>query len=182
MAVESTRTPISSLPSVHLPDLTGATIDLDALASGRPTVVVFACNHCPYVRSVEQALGGIAAHNPDVTWVAICSNDADAYPDDDVAGLREQVARAGWDFPYLVDADQSIARAFGAVCTPDFFVFDATGQLVYRGAMDDARPKQPQPVDGAHLDAALSAARQGRSFTGGKPAMGCGIKWRDLTE
>jgi len=181
MAVESASTPISALPSASLPDLTGTTIDLQTLASGRPTVVVFACNHCPYVRSVEDALGGMAALNPDVTWVVICSNDADAYPDDDLPGLREQAARAGWDFPYLVDADQSVARAFGAVCTPDFFVFDAHGQLVYRGAMDDARPRQPQPVDGAHLKAALAAARQGQPFVGGKPAMGCGIKWRDGT-
>lgn len=179
MAIESADTPIASLPSVQLPDLTGTQIDLDELSGDRPTVVVFACNHCPYVRSIESALGQIAAQNPDAAWVAICSNDATTYPDDDIPGLREQVARANWSFPYLVDADQRIARTFGAVCTPDFFVFDTHGHLTYRGAMDDARPRQPQPVDGAHLEAALAAAWQNQPFVGGKPAMGCGIKWRE---
>ena len=178
MAVESAGAEITQLPTVVLPDLDGASVDVTQLAEGRATVIVFACNHCPYVQSIESSLGAIAQQNPDVTWIAICSNDAETYPDDDVPGLKEQTQRAHWDFPYLVDADQHIARAFGAVCTPDFFVFDASGNLVYRGAMDDARPRQPQPVDGAHLLASLDAARSGIPFTGGKPAMGCGIKWR----
>lgn len=179
MAIESAETPITSLPNVQLPDLMGTPIDVNALSVDRPTVIVFACNHCPYVRSIESALGQIAEQHPNVSWIAICSNDAKTYPDDDVPGLREQVARAKWSFPYLVDADQHIARAFGAVCTPDFFVFDTGGHLTYRGAMDDARPRQPQPVDGAHLEAALAAAWENRPFAGGKPAMGCGIKWND---
>lgn len=179
MPVESEGAEITALPSVVLPDLTGAPVDVAALTADRPTVVVFACNHCPYVQSVESELGRIARDNDDVTWIAVCSNDADAYPDDDIPGLSAQAERAGWTFPYLVDADQSVARAFGAVCTPDFFVFDGSGSLVYRGAMDDARPRQPQPVDGAHLLAALDAAREGATYQAGKPAMGCGIKWRD---
>lgn len=179
MAVESAGAPIDRLPNAVLPDLDGREVDVTAFVSGRPSVVVFACNHCPYVQSIESRLGEMATEHPEVAWLAICSNDVEAYPDDDIPGLRAQVDRAGWTFPYLVDTDQQVAKSFKAVCTPDFFVFDADGRLVYRGAMDDARPRQPQPVDGAHLLAALEAAREGRTFDGGKPAMGCGIKWRD---
>lgn len=177
MAVESTTPEITSLPSVVLPDLNGSTVDVNVLAEGKPTVVVFVCNHCPYVQSIEDVLGEISAQRNDVTWIGICSNDATEYPDDDVPGLQEQAQRAGWTFPYLVDADQSVAKAFGAVCTPDFFVFAPDGTLVYRGAMDDARPRQPQPVDAVHLLSALDSAKAGKPFEGGKPAMGCGIKW-----
>ena len=179
MPIESADTNTTALPDVTLPNLEGASVSVWTLANGHPTVVVFACNHCPYVQSIESELGAMAALNDDVVWIAICSNDARAYPDDDIPGLRQQVERASWKFPYLVDADQQAARTFGAVCTPDFFVFDGSGSLVYRGAMDDARPRQPQPVDGAHLLAALECARSGRTFDGGKPAMGCGIKWKD---
>ncbi|HEV8024542.1 MAG TPA: thioredoxin family protein [Candidatus Nanopelagicales bacterium] len=178
MPIESQGAQITALPHFELPDLSGALIQVDPTRLDRPTVIVFACNHCPYVRSIETVLGQIAAANDDVAWIAICSNDIQAYPDDDVPGLRDQVQRAGWTFTYLVDTDQEVARAFFAVCTPDFFVFDATGALTYRGAMDDARPRQPQPVDGAHLIDALEAARNGHSFSGGKPSMGCGIKWK----
>jgi len=163
---------------VTLPDLDGVQIPIRSYANGRPTVVVFACNHCPYVQSIEQTLGDLARQHADVAWIAICSNDVTTHPEDDVPGLREQAQRAGWTFPYLVDAEQAVAREFGAVCTPDFFVFAADGSLVYRGAMDDARPRQPQPVDGAHLLAALAAASAGQMYTLGKPSMGCSIKWK----
>lgn len=178
MPIESAGTQIASLPDVTLPNLDGTPVSARTIAHGRPTVVVFACNHCPYVQSIESELGAMAAGNDDVVWIAICSNDTTAYPDDDIPGLRAQVDRASWNFPYLVDAEQEAARTFGAVCTPDFFVFDASGSLVYRGAMDDARPRQPQPVDGAHLRAAVECARSGSTYDGGKPAMGCGIKWK----
>jgi len=177
MPIESSDSRITRLPTVRLPDLHGALVDVNAMASDRPTVVAFVCNHCPYVQSIEQVLGHIASSNPDATWIAVCSNDTAAYPDDDVPGLIAQTQRAHWQFPYLVDADQQIARTFGAVCTPDFFVFDRTGNLVYRGAMDDARPRGPVPVDGEHLRSALDAARENRPYSGGKPSLGCGIKW-----
>lgn len=179
MPVESQSTDLAHLPDVALPDLDGTLVSLHDLSRERPLVVVFACNHCPYVQSIESELGVISGADERVAFVAICSNDVDAYPEDDVPGLHEQAARAGWSFPYLVDRSQTVARMFGAVCTPDFFVFDASGALVYRGAMDDARPRQPQPVDGAHLTAAIDAACSGHAFTGGKPAMGCGIKWKE---
>ncbi len=179
MAVESEVTQIERLPDVTLPDLDGNEVSLREACHGRSSVVVFACNHCPYVQSIEGEFGAITRSRPDVAWIAICSNDTQAYPDDDVPGLRDQAERSGWGFPYLVDSRQNVARTFGAVCTPDFFVFDADGALVYRGAMDDARPRQPQPVDGAHLMAALDAAERREAYAGGKPAMGCGIKWRE---
>lgn len=178
MPIESAGTTLSTLPDVSLPDLDGQPVSIREYANGRPCVVVFACNHCPYVQSIESKLGSIAHSRDDVAWLAICSNDTTTHPDDDVPGLRDQSRRAGWNFPYLVDESQDLARSFGAVCTPDFFVFDGLGNLVYRGAMDDARPRQPQPVDGAHLLGALEAAAGGRSYEAGKPSMGCGIKWK----
>jgi peroxiredoxin len=178
VAIESSDTAISALPDVTLPDVTGTLVPLREHARGRSCVVVFACNHCPYVQSIESALGSIARERNDIAWVAICSNDTTTHPDDDIPGLRDQVARAGWNFPYLVDETQEVAQTFGAVCTPDFFVFDEAGALVYRGAMDDARPRQPQPVDGRHLRGALAAAASRQPYLDGKPSMGCGIKWR----
>lgn len=178
MPIESETTNITAIPDVSLPDLDGQLVSLREYAIDRPLVVVFACNHCPYVQSIESVLGDVARDQTDVAWLAICSNDISAYPDDDIPGLRQQIQRARWPFPYLVDTSQDVARTFGAVCTPDFFVFDSAGALIYRGAMDDARPKQPQPVDAAHLLAALAAARRGEPFLGGKPALGCGLKWK----
>lgn len=178
MAIESANTTLRTLPDVSLPDLDGQLVSIREYANGRPCVVVFSCNHCPYVQSIEAELGSIARKRDDVSWLAICSNDTTSHPDDDVPGLRDQSVRAGWNFPYLVDESQDVARLFGAVCTPDFFVFDGQRNLVYRGAMDDARPRQPQPVDGAHLLGALEAATTGQDYLAGKPSMGCGIKWR----
>jgi len=180
VAIESNGTKLLELPDVRLPDLNGSIVSLRSHAANRPTVVVFSCNHCPYVQSIESRLGDIARQFDDVAWFAICSNDIASHPDDDVPGLRLQATRAHWTFPYLIDESQEVAQAFGAVCTPDFFVFDAARQLVYRGAMDDARPRQPQPVDGIHLLGALEAATEARTYIGGKPAMGCGIKWKEV--
>lgn len=178
MAIESDDTTVHRLPDIRLPDLDGTRVSLHAYAKGRPCVVVFACNHCPYVQSIESTLGALAQQRDDVAWIAICSNDVTTHPDDDIPGLRLQAARASWTFPYLIDESQDAARAFGAVCTPDFFVFDDSGRLVYRGAMDDARPRQPQAVDGKHLLGALTAASVHQPYEVGKPSMGCGIKWK----
>ena len=178
MPIESASTTLSTLPAFSLPDLDGQPVSILDYANGRTCVIVFACNHCPYVQSIESELGSIAESHDDVAWVAICSNDITSHPDDDVPGLRDQIRRAGWNFPYLVDEGQDVARLFGAVCTPDFFVFDGQRNLVYLGAMDDARPRQPQPVDGAHLLGALESAAEGQHYRAGKPSMGCGIEWK----
>jgi peroxiredoxin len=179
MAVSSSTTDLTTLPDVTLPDIDGVEVTLSEYAAGRPLVVVFACNHCPYVKWVETGLADFAADRTDAAVVAICSNDVASHPEDDVAGLRDQAGRAGWAFPYLVDESQDVARTFGAVCTPDFFVFDGQGRVVYRGAMDDARPNSPEPVYARHLRAALDAAATGAAVPDlGRPAMGCSIKWR----
>lgn len=172
MAVESTVTQIAVRPDGRVADLAGHEHQLDDLVGERACVIAFVCNHCPYVRWVENELGDIARAFPEVAVIAITSNDVEAYPDDDVPGMREQITRANWSFPYVIDRDQSVARAFDAVCTPDFFVFSADGALMYRGAMDDSRPSQEAPVTGAYLRAALSGVP-----VAGRPSLGCGIKW-----
>lgn len=110
----------------------------------------FLCNHCPYVRHIEHKLGEVLADLPALAVVVICSNDARAYPQDAPPGLLEQANRAEWTFPYLVDESQVVARAFGAACTPDFFLYDASRRLAYRGAFDESTPGDQQPVNG-HL-------------------------------
>ena len=140
MAVTSTMVPLgSALPAFDLPDLTGATVSSETLA-GRPVLVAFVCNHCPYVKHVETTFATVVHAHPGLAVVAVCTNDAESYPDDAPARLAEQARRAGWDFPYLVDEAQDLGRAFGAACTPDFFLFDADHRLAYRGAMDASTP------------------------------------------
>lgn len=168
------------LPDMTLADVGGVVHGLHELAAGRPTLVAFVCNHCPYVKHVELELGRIAA---DVTArgmavVAVMSNDLDEYPEDGPDGMREQMQRAGWDFPYLLDEGQRLALELGAACTPDLFLFDAAGLLVHRGAFDGSTPKNGQPLDGAALRAATDAVLAGTPIPDGlPPSLGCGIKW-----
>lgn len=170
----------SPLPNLALPDLNGDEISLVELRGDGVLAVVFACNHCPYVRHLEHGIGGLAAElrNDDVAFVAICANDVAEYPTDGVAGLREQALRAGWDFPYLVDRDQDAALAFHAACTPDFFVFARDGRLAYRGAMDASSPGNEQPVTGDLLREAIILTLANQSVPAPhRLAMGCNIKW-----
>lgn len=163
------------MPEVTLPDLDGKEVTL----GNESLLVVFSANHCPYVRWVEREIAAIAAENPDLRVVAICSNDAVEYPEDGVPGLRDQAARAGWTFPYLIDASQQVARAFGAVCTPDFFLFGADGRLAYRGALDTSSPKNGNPLTGDLLRDAIRLTQAGEPVPPPhRPALGCGIKWR----
>lgn len=178
MAVSSPATSLGTpLPPTVLPDLDGNMVDL--AAEPGPLLVVFACNHCPYVKHVEQSLGALMREFPQVRAHAIAPNDVAAYPEDDIPHLREQVARADWPFGYLVDADQAAARAFGAVCTPDFFLYDEQLRLFYRGAFDASTPGNGQPLTGEDLRAALAAVTSGGAApTPQRPAMGCSIKWK----
>jgi peroxiredoxin len=179
-SVESTMVPLGTpLPSFALPGLDGATVS-SADFTGRPVLVAFLCNHCPYVRHVEAGFGELVAETRGLAVVGICSNDPGAYPDDDVPGLRDQAARAGWTFPYLVDQTQAVGREFGAACTPDFFLYNADGRLAYRGAMDGARPGNGVPVTGELLRDAIAKVRAGEAVPEPhRPSMGCSIKWRD---
>jgi peroxiredoxin len=179
MALTSSMAPLGTpLPDITLPDLDGAPVDVAKFAAGRPLVIAFTCNHCPYVQHIETELGHFAQDHPGVAVVAVCSNDPSTHPDDDIPGLRDQVRRAEWTFPYLVDADQRVAHALGAVCTPDFFCFDPNGALAYRGAFDDARPGEPTQVTGSDLRSAMAHLIAGDPVPEPhRPSLGCGIKW-----
>jgi peroxiredoxin len=180
MAVSSLMVPIGTpAPDFALPDLTGATVRLDDLASAPALLVAFLCNHCPYVRHLEADLGELVAGYPDLAVVGVCTNDADAYPDDQPERLDEQAARAGWTFPYLIDDDQRVGREYQAACTPDFFLYDADRRLAYRGAFDESTPGNGKPVTGALLRAAIDRVVAGKPVPEPHlPSMGCSIKWR----
>lgn len=180
MALESTMVPLGSeLPHAILPDVDGQHLDLRAYATGSPLLVIFAANHCPYVRHVERLVGETAKATDGLRTVAINSNDAVQYPDDGLDGMREQVTRAGWVFPYLIDESQEVARAFQAACTPDFFLYDGDARLVYRGAFDTSTPKNGEPLDGHLLRTAITAVLAGNTVPEPhRPSMGCGIKWK----
>lgn len=179
MAVNSTMVPIgTALPSFELPDLAGSTVRSADLA-GEPLLVAFVCNHCPYVKHVEVVLGEVVAKHPDVRVVAVCTNDAGAYPEDSPEHLAEQAQRAGWTFPYLVDESQEVGLAFNAACTPDFFLYAADGTLAFRGAMDGSTPGNGVPVTGGLLDDAMTRVTNGEAVPEPhRPSMGCSIKWR----
>jgi peroxiredoxin len=180
VAVESTMVPLGSpVPDFSLPDLSGQVVTTGSFA-GRPLLVAFTCNHCPYVQHVERVFGEVVRRHPDLAVVAVCTNDADAYPEDAPAGLAEQADRADWGFPYLVDASQDVGRTFGAACTPDFFLYDGDGRLAYRGAMDESTPGNGKPVTGALLDDAITRVLAGEQVPEPhRPSLGCSIKWRE---
>jgi peroxiredoxin len=180
MAVTSQMVALGTpAPDFALPDLDGRTVRRDDLAAAPALLVAFLCNHCPYVKHIEAALGPVLARHPGLATVGVCTNDAAGYPDDRPERLADQVRRAGWTFPYLVDAGQEVGRAYQAACTPDFFLYDAARRLAYRGAFDDSTPGNRRPVTGALLDAAIAAVLAGRPVPEPhQPAMGCSIKWR----
>jgi peroxiredoxin len=181
MAVTSTMVPLGTVaPPLSLPDPDGQVVSLDD-HTGVPVLVVFACNHCPYVVHVADALGRTAAtlHDLGVVTLAVMSNDWSTHPADAPAHMGAFAVEHGWGFPYLVDEDQAVAAAYGAACTPDFFLFDAEHRLAYRGQMDGARPSNDAPNDGADLLAAARAVIDGTTVSNDqRPSMGCSIKWR----
>jgi peroxiredoxin len=186
VAVNSTMLPLGTpAPDFELPDAGGRVWALHDFDEAPVLVVAFVCNHCPFVRHIGHRLGQLAAEwtAAGAAVVAINSNDTDAYPDDAPPRMVETAAEWGWSFPYLVDADQSVATAYRAACTPDFYVFDAGRRLVYRGQFDDARPSNDVPVTGADLDAAVRAALAGEEPPAEQhPSIGCNIKWRPGNE
>jgi thiol-disulfide isomerase/thioredoxin len=159
----------------------GQLVSLDDFPDARAYLVLFICNHCPYVKHVAELLAamGKAYQTRGVAVLAINSNDVANYPDDSPEKMAEESGRWGWTFPYLFDEDQSAAKAYAAACTPDAYVFDAQRKLVYRGQIDDSRPHSGMPATGDDLRAALDAALVGRPLSGQqKPSMGCNIKWK----
>jgi peroxiredoxin len=180
--------PGARLPEFELPDATGKrTYRLTDLLQGRSAlVVVFACNHCPYVRHLAAHLGEMAADyaSRNVGFVAINANDAGSYPEDAPEKMDRFAREHGWEFPYLRDESQEVAKAYFAACTPDFFVCDGRGELTYAGRYDGSRPGNGSPVTGSELRAAIEATLRGgrpdprRS----RPSTGCNIKWKKGAE
>jgi peroxiredoxin len=185
MALNSLMVPLGTpAPDFTLRSLDGPKVSLADL-DGTALLVMFLCNHCPYVRHVESTLGPLVAEYADrgLSAVGITSNDTDLYPDDGPEGTAAQAARAGFTFPYLLDADQSAAAAYHAACTPDFFLYDADRRLAYRGAFDGSRPRSDEPVTGALLRAAIEHVLAGEPVPEPHvPSMGCGLKWRPGNE
>jgi peroxiredoxin len=181
MAVESTAAePGSSCPDFQLPGVDGKSHRRDDFSAAPVLVVMFICNHCPYVKAVEDRLIALNKEygGRGVQFVGVCSNDAVSYPDDGFDKLRERWQEKGYGFPYLHDESQAVARAFGAVCTPDIFVFDRQRQLAYRGRIDDSW-KDPGKVTRRELASALDALLAGgRPAPEQRPTLGCSIKWK----
>jgi peroxiredoxin len=172
-------------PDFTLPDtVTGDTVSLADIGE-RALLVMFICNHCPYVVHVREGLLAMARDyvDADVAFVAVSSNDAERYPDDAPEKLAEIAAEFGYPFPYLYDETQAVAAAYTAICTPDFFLFGPDRTLAYRGRMDGSRPNTDVPVTGADLRAAIDAVLAGEEpATEQYPSMGCGIKWKPGNE
>jgi peroxiredoxin len=168
-------------PDFRLPDTTGKTVSLGDFKGSPALLVMFICNHCPYVKHVRDGLAKLAKdYQPrKVAIVGISSNDVANYPADSPAKMAEEVKAAGYVFPYLYDETQGVAKAYKAACTPDFYLFDKDQQLVYRGQLDDSRPSSGVPVTGKDLRAALDAVLGGKPVSAGqKPSIGCNIKWK----
>lgn len=186
VAVSSTMLPLGTpAPDFALPDPAGRTVALADVSAAPALVVAFLSNHCPYVRHIADRLGAVADElaADGVAFVGVMSNDTDAYPDDAPEAMERSARAWGWRFPYLVDGDQSVARAYRAACTPDFFVFDRDRRLAYRGRFDAARPSTDDPVTGADLLAAVRAVLAGEAVAAQQlPSMGCNIKWRPGNE
>lgn len=154
---------------------------LDSLKSDTATVVMFICNHCPFVKHVQQGLVSLAQdYIPrGISFIAINSNDVVTHPGDSPEKMKEEAQRLGYPFPYLFDESQEVAHAYQAACTPDFYVFDGGLNLIYRGQLDDSRPGNEIPVTGQDIRAALDAALNGTPVSGHqKPSIGCNIKWK----
>jgi len=168
-------------PAFSLPDADGNRHSLQDAAGSKAVLVMFICNHCPFVRHVAQELARLASDYRErgVSIFAINSNDVEAYPADGPEKMKEESAHRGYRFPYLLDADQSVAKAYRAACTPDFYLFDADRLLVYRGQLDDSRPGNGVPVDGRDLRRAIDAVLGGGIVDKHQvPSIGCNIKWR----
>jgi len=168
-------------PTFRLRDPQGKWVSLDEFNNAAALLVVFMCNHCPYVKHIRSHFAELAKEYQaqGVGVVGINSNDAVSYPDDQPEKMAEEIKQVGYTFPYLYDETQEVAKAYRAACTPDFYLFDRNRRLVYRGQFDDSRPGNGRPVTGADLRAALDAVLAGRAVPGNqRPSLGCNIKWK----
>lgn len=179
----STMLPLGTpAPTFDLPEpATGRTVTLTDFQNAPALLVIFMCNHCPFVKHLRQGLAQFAREYQDrgLAIVAVSANDVANYPEDSPARMVEEARVFGYPFPYLYDETQVVAKAYRAACTPDFFLFDAGRKLVYRGQFDGSRPGNNLPVTGADLRAAADAALAGQPVSSNqKPSIGCNIKWK----
>jgi peroxiredoxin len=186
VAVASTMLPLGTkAPDFSLQDTKERIVTRDSFQGAPALLVIFMCNHCPFVKHVQKVMAQLAAEYQakGVAVVGINSNDVEEYPDDSPAMMAAEAERLCYTFPYLYDQSQEVAKAYMAACTPDFFLFDKNQRLVYRGQMDDSRPGNNIPVTGADLRKALDAILEGKPVPAvQKPSMGCNIKWKKGNE
>ncbi|MBX3422667.1 MAG: thioredoxin family protein [Pirellulaceae bacterium] len=178
----STMLPLgTTAPNFSLPDVDGRVVSRDSVRGTAGLLVVFLCNHCPYVKHVAAQLAQLSrdALAKNVGVVGISSNDISTHPDDSPELMKQEAAKWGYPFPYLYDESQQVAQAYHAACTPDFYLFDSQLKLVYRGQMDQTRPNQGTTATGADLRAAIDALVAGSPIPEPqKPSIGCNIKWK----
>ncbi|MBX2991282.1 MAG: thioredoxin family protein [Bacteroidetes bacterium] len=183
----STMLPLGTpVPAFSLPDVvSGKTISLETFKDKNALLAMFICRHCPYVKHIQDEIARIGRDyaNKSVGIVAITSNDAVQYPDDSAESSAEMAKELGFTFPFCFDESQEVAKAYNAACTPEFYLFDASRRLVYRGQLDDSRPKNDIPVTGRDVRAALDAVLDGKSANPNQiPSIGCNIKWKKGNE
>ena len=172
----------SEAPDFRLPDVvSGGELSLGDLKSDVATVLMFICNHCPYVKHLQDGLVEVSDEYipKGVSFIAINSNDIENYPDDSPDRMKKVAEEKGYSFPYLFDETQEVARAYDAACTPDFFVYDRELKCVYRGQFDDSRPGNGKPVTGKDMRMALDSVIAGQTIEREQiPSIGCNIKWK----
>jgi peroxiredoxin len=186
-ATESTMLPLGTrAPDFTLSDPRGGNVSLSEYAGAPAVLVVFMCNHCPFVKLIDEALLQVVSDYADKGFkaIAINSNDVANYPDDSPEKMTLQAMKMGYTFPYLFDESQEVAKAYRAACTPDFFLFDAELKLSYRGQFDSSRPGNGKVPNGEDLRAAIGAVLQGNAIPSNeqKPSIGCNIKWKPGNE
>jgi len=169
-------------PDFNLPDaVSGENVSLEDVKSDKATVIMFICNHCPFVKHVKEELTKLASEykKKGASFAAINSNDVENYPQDSPENMKKDAERFGYPFPYLFDETQEVAKAYDAACTPDFYIYDKDLKLVYRGQLDDSRPGNNIPVTGKDLRGALDNVLEGKKVSEEqKPSLGCNIKWK----
>jgi peroxiredoxin len=183
----STMLPLGTqAPDFHLPEVvSGKTISLNTFADTKALLIMFICQHCPFVKHIKTELAQLGKDyfNSELGILAISANDAEKYPDDGPESLKAMAIELDFKFPLCYDQTQETAKAYTAACTPDFFLFDSEGKLAYRGQLDDSRPSNNQPVTGADLRSAIAALLAGQPIKiEQKPSIGCNIKWKPGNE
>jgi len=171
----------TTAPDFALPNVDGRTLSLADVAGPKGTVVMFICNHCPFVKHVADQLAGLGREYlpRGIGFAAISSNDVSTHPADSPEQMVREAEDRGYPFPYLYDDTQEVAKAYHAACTPDFYLFDPAKKLVYRGQLDSSRPGNDIPVTGKDLRSALDALLAGKPMVADQiPSLGCNIKWR----